>query len=651
MIAKTQVSNFALGSCVSILCVVYQSLYRAVPVNGDLLLGLPIGKEFAHPGLYSHYDLLISSGIRGPFHLYKYLGGLLYGINIPADIVWHAFFLTFLFLTFLALWYLSLELTTAQATSALILALVAVAHPLRGSLHASAVPILSFVTASAAIPLALAAIVALLRKRYFLSMATSSFVFNIHPYVGLLSTLAIAAAILMRSGGSLSKRAAIILGGGALALPNGVYILTHLPSNFAAAGFDFYAQFRLYAMHAFVEDHWREGYGWFFMNLAGAIWFSRFVEAWKRGTVWALMACWFLLMAGYVFNSYVTKNEAVLLMFLFRATYFIKPIIFVFVVHGMLQWRSELNDHSGAWWKPLEFSSAVVFLFLSAILPMEYAVLADVLALIAYGFMTSLAARQSGSSHLLPLVLLGLGVALLCLLIGTGISGSALSKECIENGVVGVVVASALLLIFLTVRHNGFVRRTTQPAEHPISAPRLITMVLAVLLSHHLIIATKDRHFPFVPDVAGMRNRILIHDPQIASAGLMHWARSSTPQQSLFVVPPDEEPEFNSFRLVAERGVFVTIGEINQLAFGALVYHEAHLRLLRLGVRIPSHRKYETVGYYALTLQNLRALARQDHADYIVFDGNLVNKEFSTLQIAYRDEHYVVFNLHDLIGT
>lgn len=100
------------------------------------------------------YDLIVSSGIRGPFHLYKHLGGFLYQNNVNVNLVWHSLFLGFLFLTFLAFWFLSFELTGDSLSSALVLPMIAVTHPLRGSLHAAAVPLAAFVTALAAMPFA-----------------------------------------------------------------------------------------------------------------------------------------------------------------------------------------------------------------------------------------------------------------------------------------------------------------------------------------------------------------------------------------------------------------------------------------------------------------------------------------------------------------
>jgi hypothetical protein len=528
--------------------------------------------------------------------------------------------------------------------------MIAVAHPLRGSLHAAAVPLPAFVTAMAAMPFALAALVLLLRKRFFAAMALGGLVFNIHPYVGVLISFAIAAAIFWGSDESLGKRSAIIIGGGLFALPNAVYILSHLPSNFAAVGYDFYEQFRLYAMHAFVEDHWREGYGWFFVNLAGAVWFARYLDPWKRRVVSVLFAAWFVLMSVYVFNSYITKNTAILLMWLFRATYFIKPIVFIVVVDGIRRWRNELRNSHGVlpWWKPWQLTVAIALLFFSAILPMKLAVVADALALVAYGFVTLQVGKQTTSNRFFLNSIPFAGVLLLCVLAGVQFSAFGASRELVENIIVGTIVVLALALLVVFKSLNQGAEGATQIPEPERSASRVLIAALTVLLIHHFIISLNDRRIPFVPDFAGIKERIMMHQAPARTAALMSWARTTTPQGSLFIVPPDRWDDFAAFRLVADRSLFVTFVEVNQLSLDASVYHQAHQRVVALGVTFPKRREYDTRGYYDLTLQDLQKLSRQEHADYIVVEKERLHGTLSTFPAAYHDENYVIINLHDI---
>ena len=635
------------GLLVSAICVFYQSLYRAIPANGDLLLALPIGKEFAHPGLYSKYDLLISSGVRGPYHLYKYLGGFLYRFNSNIDPLWEIFFLVFLFLTFLAFWFLSFELTSDTITSALVLAMITVAHPLRGSLHASAVPVQSFVTALAAMPFAIMAIVLLLRNRFFIAMALSGISFNIHPYIGVLIISATASAIAISSKEPFGKRLVTIFGGGLFCLPNVFYILTHLPTNFGAVSFDYFAQFRLYAMHAFVDEHWREGYGWFFMNLAGAIFFARYIDKRKRRVVSILFLCWFGSMAVYVFNSYVTENIPILLMFLFRATYFIKPIVFVFVIHGLQRWRHEIRnvEKTRQWWMPWELSAAVVVLFISAILPMEFAVTADVLALVAYGFLALKMGECSNSHRVYMKSIFFIGVFLLLVVELSRIAGLAPYRLVIDSIIVGVIVALAITLIPLYDKLSQRIELQRYIPNANLPTRRIVLATVCILLSHHLIISVKNRQLPMMFDIAGIESRIAMQQAPPRTAALVQWARLSTPQGALFVVPPDNWEDFGAFRLAAERGVYATIMEVNQLAFDASVYNEMHQRLINLGIKSSGNRDFDQTGYYELTSKDLLKLGKKEHADYIVFERKQLHGYLSSIPSVYQDTNYVVASL------
>jgi hypothetical protein len=633
------------GSLVSTLCVLYQSLYRAIPANSDVLLGLPIGKEFAHPGLFSPSDFLVASGIRGPFHLYKYLGGFLYQMGANVDLAWEAFFLIFLFLTFLAIWFLAMELTRAAVPSALVLAVLAVAHPLRGSLNASAIPIASFITASAALPFAIAAVTLLFRKRWLASMALASAVFNIHPYIGLLGAMAIAAVILSQRELEWKQRITWIVAGGVLALPNAVYILMHLPSNFSSTGFDLYGQFRQYAMHAFVEDHWREGYGWFVINMAGLMWFMRYISTWQRRTVLLLIGTWCGLMLLYVFNAYVVKNTAVLLMFLFRATYFIKPMLFIIVVNGLYRWHLELRSAAGLKSRNQRlFWIGISLLFLSAILPMKLAVLSDTLALLAYGIFVNVDLTRSRYAARL---LVGAGVFLTAVAVLLQVPQFSVIQSTLESIIVGLVVLCGVLLARTVWERQTNRKELFSEPMDSISFGRIVALTVVILLAHHLIISAKDRQLPFVIDAGSIRTRIMMHEAPASTAALMAWAKTSTPQQSLFAIPPDKWEEFGTFRLVAERGLYVTIEEVNQLAYDASIYQQAHQRLERLGTRFPGRRTFTTDGYYSLTKETLHSLCAHDGVDYAVFEKSRLAMPAPSSAI-YEDSGYVVIDLHQL---
>ena len=130
-----------------------------------------------------------------------------------------------------------------------------------------------------------------------------------------------------------------------------------------------------------------------------------------------------------------------------------------------------------------------------------------------------------------------------------------------------------------------------------------------------------------------------MHQAPQQTAPLMQWARTATPQGSLFVVPPDAWDDFGAFRIVAERGLYITCNEVNQLAFDASIYQQGNQRVAELGVKIPAPHTFDARGYYALTLHDLQRLCEQDHADYIVFEKKQLDGVLSSLPTVYHDEN------------
>ena len=87
------------GVC-CLLCLLFFNLYApGVPNPGDLVLALPIAQELADPGLYAPEDLVIDSGKRLPFHVYR-LTVALYRAGIDVALPWYALYQVFLFATF-----------------------------------------------------------------------------------------------------------------------------------------------------------------------------------------------------------------------------------------------------------------------------------------------------------------------------------------------------------------------------------------------------------------------------------------------------------------------------------------------------------------------------------------------------------------------
>jgi uncharacterized membrane protein len=297
---------------------------------------------------------------------------------------------------------------------------------------------------------------------------------------------------------------------------------------------------------------------------------------------------------------------------------------------------------------PWELTAAVGLLFFSSILPMKYAVAADALALLAYGFMARLAIIRSTTVRSALTTIVPVAGVLLLLFGSVQIPAFSAHGELVENFIVTVVVLYALFFLIAFRKQDMIFPAAIEDHAGEKSAPAIALAVFTILVIHNLIISVNDRQFPFVPDFAGIKQRIFIHQAPPSTAALMKWARTSTPQTSLFAICPDEWDDFGGFRLVAERGLYITIVEVNQLSLDAAVYNQGHQRVLALGTRFPRRREYDTRGYYDLSLLDLKSLVETEHIDFMVFRRSSLHGFLNTVRTAYSDEHYIVVDLHSL---
>ena len=134
--------------------------------------------------------------------------------------------------------------------------------------------------------------------------------------------------------------------------------------------------------------------------------------------------------------------------------------------------------------------------------------------------------------------------------------------------------------------------------------------------------------------------------PEPELAPLFTWVRQSSPPGSLFLVPPIDA-RFYPFRLIAERGIYISLSDINQLSYDASVYGEGHNRLVRVGLRVLGRHQFED-GYYRLSRDQLVELRKTDAIDYAVFDRSMLSEQLAAELPAYADDHFVVLRLTNL---
>lgn len=636
-----------LGVLISALAVLYINAYGPwMPSPGDLALAFPISKEIADPGLYSEGDLVVSSGLRMPFHVYR-LASLLYAANLDVDLIWHLLHQVFLLLTFHAIWLLAWVLSRNMHVAAVAVGIVASMSFMRGALHWGLLPLTSLVTAQVAQPIALYALTALFSRRFMSSLALAALTFTVHPYVGLLTILTVTSVLLFNGSQiPLSRRILWLAAGAALSLPNAIYILLSLPQNVgigtdAPSNQAFYDQFRIYAWHAFPADHWREGYGWVALNLAGLGFATRFIDSWSRRCALIVISTLLIAMAVYVLTLYVFRIKLIMLMFLFRATYLTKPLMVVLLVTGIHAW---IQHRAANGRLPI----------LDCFVPGGFALMcfspsiidAEAIGLATYSLLL-LRATDRRALQITAAIGLCTGIGLLG---GHAILGDQAEFQRIAVPLT-ILAAVALFAAFRSAPEPTPVDAGSAPAGSTPRAWVVSSTFIAVIVSSMLVrtLWSGDLSLWNPTPVSTLGERMRMSTPRPELAGLTQWARNDTPRGSLFCIPPTLRI-FQMFRLQAERGVFATVHDVNQLAFDAGVYREAHNRLLSIGMRVTGRHAFDDSNYYGLPVPSWAEIHRAHGVRYAVFYAPALGAQWTPVPPVFFDGNFVAFDLSNLAG-
>ncbi|RME00485.1 MAG: hypothetical protein D6812_09680, partial [Deltaproteobacteria bacterium] len=247
------------------------------------------------------------------------------------------------------------------------------------------------------------------------------------------------------------------------------------------------------------------------------------------------------------------------------------------------------------------------------------------------------------------LLLLGGGGLLLLELLDTrGISLFPFTRS--------VRVGGYLLLALLFLR---FSRRCPAPSEQRSTAGSwasslvrghrvLFLLGMLFLIAPITEAAWKRELEPLRPfSLSRIETQIRLSRPSGETAGLVRWVREHTPKGSLFVVPP-LDVRFLPFRLTAERGVFITIYDINQLAFDVAVYPEGHRRLTRIGVRPVGWHQIGADFYDEIPLRVLIRLRDEAGVDYFVAHSGRIPPALRRVRPSYADAHFTLYDLRHL---
>ena len=642
---STDRSAAGIASVCAGLCTAFLAFWTPLPTVADEHLALPIARAVADPTLYPATDLLVSSGLRGPFHLYR-LAGSLYAHGLNVDAWWYALLIVSLVTTFVAAWYLAQHITGSSTLAAVVTATLAAASPYRGSLHWFLFPSPNLVTSTLAAPAVMAAVVFVVRGRAGIGLIIAALTFNLHPALGLVTAAAI--AVTMLADRDMPRRTMLRWWAGAFACaaPNALFVALAAPRNFAVAPgsglLSFADQFRLYADHAYIADHWRENYGWFLLQLGGMLWFRQRFAATSRHALHLAGA--FLCVAIIWFaNLYSVNYPAVTLTFAVRGVAFVKPIAFAVVAASLHAWATLRTGRAR-----LTRLIPVVLLLIAAL--HKNLDIGEGMAAVAWGAIVLL---ENGSPRrILALLGLALIVTGTVEVLGQGwrVFGVApFTSGAVDAARLATIVAAAGFLVaaaFFAPTPDAIAIAGERPASTGIAsrwrgAMTAVSACAAVLVFALVLRGQRSRLFPTTPSGIARAMRLAAPDPAVA--GLTTWAPRGSAAGSLFALPPVDR-RFGAFRLAAGRGVFAALADVNQLAYDAAQYGAAHARLVAQGMRVTARHQFDGSAWDTLGTAGIRALAGAG-VDYAVFNAGPRTEHPLGLPVVYRDSLWIVYDV------
>ncbi|MDA1082767.1 MAG: hypothetical protein O2973_14095, partial [Gemmatimonadetes bacterium] len=449
--------------------------------------------------------------------------------------------------------------------------------------------------------------------------------FNVHPGAGVIAGTAVGVVLLTlvprQRWRTLALPAAV---GAAIALPNVIEILRNAPIG--GTGAEFLATFHDYSVHVYPRAHWRENYAFFAVLLAVGTWGTAALPERARRGARALVLAMVALIALYAVNAATVEVVPVLLLYLYRATWVLKPVLVGCACAGIAAWL--VNAAAPA--RPVKLVLAGIA---AVALIVQYDVLADGLAAFAVGTALVVGALRP-PSRAIGLVLASAGALLAALALGVPIATDVRSVA----GALQLVIISAALMAFLAPPSlpTALARSTRDSFLRPALAALAFIAIAPLVLP-------RSPGRPRPPwQLAVVLDRFRFLHPHQSVAGLYEWVVASTPAGAFFVTPSNDS-RFAPFRALTGRGQYVTVPDINQLAYDPPSYRRAADRLQITGVRVLGPGVIDGQAYASLSDDALRTIAADGVTHAIVpIAAIALPRPFREL---YRDRSWAVLEL------
>lgn len=601
---------------------------------GDILAAFPIAKEAAKPGMYSSLDLLVSSAKNIPFHLYKF-AGILIQQGVDIEKYWFVLTILVLFSIFVALWLLSYFITDSYFISTISTLIIVHSYGTRGTLNWSFFPPTTLISSTFAMPFAIASLILFLKKKHLLALMGGAITYNLHPF-GLVIYVLVVSYLLFISSMSVKRKCLYVLASTLMLSPTFIFTFKSLPSNFSAVSISqlqtYLNYYHLNAYHAYIEDHFKDGYGWFFIHLMGSFYFLRNIKSEIRKLIYWIFFVFFVLIIVYITNLYIFQIIPITLLYLFRVTYLLKPIMYSLVIYGSFSCIISNKKHFRHY--TIRYLS-IVMLVVSFFWPDIF--MAETMGIFGY-FLVLLNSRHKRYFYI---AVIGIVLFISTIILQPYIP--SFTQSIVSLGYIIYSIFILITIIFYPPKYLDI--RTSVYARYQIklSLILIIAMISGYISLYgfrcfvkHICISAYTNRWTRFGNVLKPENKELIE-----------WVMNSTKNNSLFLIPPVDslitDNIFQQFRLVAERGVYFSYYDVNQLAYDVKAYLETYRRFQRLGYRPIARHKFYFSSYNDLSDNDLLSLNMDEGVDYAIFVIDEIKVQHSS--VVFNNNLYQVVDI------
>ncbi|MHB1311301.1 MAG: hypothetical protein ACYC3L_04715 [Gemmatimonadaceae bacterium] len=544
---------------------------------------------------------------------------MLYTLGVNVDVAWYVLLALSLVAFFLAVWRLAGSMGLDDRERALLVMAIAATPIYRGTLNWSAQPMLSFITASVAVPIGLLAIAFAIESRLTPALVLAALAFDVHPSLGLCAGMVVISIGPWRA--QLQALRGAWLPAALVAAPNLAYLVLHRPAPGGGSNARLWDVFNIFGYHTFIRDHWRDGYPWVALAVALAVIGARQVDTVPARR--ALQAALVLLglATAWILCMNFAPIPALMPLYLIRASLLAKPLILGLALTTLTRRR-----YAGKYALLAPFTGALAVSHPDRLV--AEAALAITLGIVLRPSKDRRRAAAGAAAWACGLLALFIVISRRVDLLDFVMSYTTTLRW--TTFALGVIAAG--LLLSSPPAAEGSLRTTRGWPTLPIA---IALPVLAVVLMR-----------PFgrgwLPESSvAVGRRLFLSRALPKEAGAMRWARDNSPPASLFAVPPLDN-DWLRFRLAAQRGIYASVHDINQLMYVRNAVFPAVDRLTTLGVIVKGSHNFDAKGYLHPTCARLQQLAR-DGVGYYVLPVESVAPAGSV--IAYHDVNYDILDV------